>query len=209
MMEPILSYKPVYIMSLWSILIGFYIWVFWLAFHPDVSEKYRSFYIDGSQRCWKDESIPRLSLNSQMPFGFGKPGHRCSILQRGWNIGAISWGTQSVHPESTLSLHLESDAHRQATLRFFLQGVDPLNLQTISVFRENTFTAEWQPPDQKVQSFDITVELNQTNEVRQFHFLYGHPLPSNWRGNVKNAKDDRWLGMSLLGVDWVNPDDPE
>ena len=190
-------------------LASFHSWTLWNALNPEVSEKYRAYFIDGTERCWKTEGAGALTFEEQMPFGFGKPSHGCSVLRSGWNTGAIPWGTQSTHPESTLSLRLESDAHRQATLRFFVRGHNPLQLQTVSVFQNDDFVGEWSPGPKEIRHYDLSVDFSNATENFLIHFLYGHPLPASWAGEARNAKDQRWFGIELLGIDWINPDSPE
>lgn len=144
-----------------------------------------------------------------MPFGFKKPAHTCEILTEGWDVTGTPWGSWSTQHHATLRLPLESDAHRMATLRFYVIGFDPWGLQRTSIFVGAQYETDWYPDHQKVSTFDVTLPIAQALEVIDIHFLFAEPVSMKWLGQATNNLDHRLLGMGLLGIDWINPNSAE
>ena len=186
-------------------LLAFYAWVLWLAFHPVASETYQNHFIHKTNNCWFKDQVPALYVGAQMPFGYEKPGHHCMVLKDGWDITATPWGSWSTQLESTLRLYLESDAHRYATLRFFVLGFDLLGRQDIDVYLGNQHLAQWHPEHEQVSYYDLKFELQKHTTTLELSFLFADPMAMQWLGKTPNNLDHRLLGMGLLGIDWIEP----
>lgn len=184
-------------------LLGFYVWVLWLAFNPIADDKYQAHFIHKTNDCWFKDRVPTLHAGSQLPFGYEKPSHHCMILKEGWDITATPWGTWSTDFEASLRLLLETDAHRFATLRFFVLGFDPLGLQDVNVFIDDQFTTQWHPLHEKVSTYELTIPLNKNLTEIDVSFLFQDPISMQWLGKAPNNLDHRLLSMGLLGVDWI------
>lgn len=186
-------------------LLLFYAWVAWSALNPKVSEAYQAYFIEHTDDCWRQATKPTLQFGGQLPFGFQKPAHTCQVLAEGWDATGTPWGTWSTQHHATLHLHLESDAHQKAHLRFFVLGFDPFGLQNVSVFVGNEFKTEWHPQHEMLTHYDLEASLSQAQTTVKIHFLFSDPLSMKWLDKATNNLDHRLLGMGLLGIDWVIP----
>jgi hypothetical protein len=125
------------------------------------------------------------------------------ILKEGWDVTAIPWGTWSTQPESSLRLFVETDAHRYATLRFFVLGFDLLGRQDVNVFLGDDYLAQWHPEHEQVTHYDLEFELKTNHTTLELNFIFSDPISMKWLEKAPNNLDHRLLGMGLLGIDWI------
>ncbi len=188
------------------VLVLFYMGAVWIAFNPNTTPEYRDYYIDQTSHCYHKNPPARLVFEGKIRFGLNQPAQSCTTLLQGWSWQE-PWGTWSDGPFSEIDFVTDSDAHQNAQLRFHLFGFAPLTPQTVQVFLNERWVAEWSLAHEAQTAITLEVPIAQPEQTMRLGFYFERPLALDWFGKSSNPIDRRTLSMGLLGFEWDNSTD--
>ena len=185
-----------------AMLVLFYTGALWIVLHPNVTPEYQSYYIDKTSHCFHSRPASNLAFMGKIRFGSNRPAQSCTTLIQGWSWQE-PWGTWSDGPFSDIDFIIDSDVHKNATLKFHLLGFAPLKEQKVQLFLNQQFLTEWSLTHEQQTTHTIDIPISQANEKFNLSFYFETPLSLKWFGKSTNPKDDRLLTMGLLGFEWI------
>ena len=183
------------------LLVLFYMGAVWIALNPKTTPEYRDYYIKQTSHCYHKRPPARLFFKGKIRFGLNQPAQSCTTLLRGWSWQE-PWGAWSDGPFSEIDFLIDSDAHESAQLRFHLLGFAPLAPQTVQVFLNDHWVAEWSLTHEQQTAITLEIPIAHPEQIMRLGFYFESPLALDWFGKSSNPIDRRALSMGLLGFEW-------
>jgi hypothetical protein len=172
--------------------------VFWLAFHPNVSEEYRAHYIDHTQTCWIPRSqlaqnhfadLPRSQSASGLNFATA-----CAVLPSGW-WPVEGWGIWSLGAVSHMRVPYDAATK---TLSLTLKAPEFLPApQRVLIRVDNLPPVEVEIPPGAIRDVPLPRPAPLSG-VARIEIDVPHPLAPK---QVGQSDDERQIGIGLVRID--------
>jgi hypothetical protein len=182
-----------------GVLAAFELGVVWLVFNPDVSDRYRAYFIERSTDCWPGNPSGAVEPNQPLSFADAEVGDAVKdVLLCGW-LGTEATGTWSQGPEARLLLQLKPGAFAKLEFNLLPFITDEHPRQRVSVTANDVPLEPLELTASSAPEITITVPASAIPEDGRVDLGFRLPDAVSLR-ELGISTDRRKLGIRLLSL---------
>ena len=174
-------------------LLSFYVWVFYLAMNPSVSEVYRLYFIERKIRHWAAGRGLEYNLGEVVDFNKFQP----YLSRRGWQLDPEEWGIWSQGASSELYFRIPAGTRLRLISikgRPFLAPNQGIKSQRVEIFVDSVQVASHTLTEDRMFDIKIPVDTVAAPMLR-IRLEYSNPKAPVELGL---SLDDRILAFGLV-----------
>jgi hypothetical protein len=156
-----------------ALLAGFELTVLWQAFHPNVSDDYRAYYIDRTTTCLPQIVTGAYELGTVLDFRSGGDETR-ELRPCGWT-GPYATGLHSVGQSSRLRFHVGAPQDLLLTLELTGVTLPGPPQQRVVVSAGDLALGEWLVTPDRTESFGLAIPAAAIDAEGYLDLLLDYP----------------------------------